>query len=124
MSKELKSIFDQLKPILNKYEPPLTASHDFDSRYELWSEKEIELNGKKRDKVFFASIIIQSNYVGLYHMPYYADTEVRKNVKPELLKLLKGKSCFHIKNLDQKLLKQIKATLENGFKVYKKREWI
>ncbi len=43
---------------------------------------------------------------------------------PNLLKLLKGKACFHIKKDDADLLEQIKDALEAGFDLYKKRGWI
>jgi len=33
-------------------------------------------------------------------------------------KLLKGKSCFHIKNLDEELILEVKKVLEDGFDIY------
>ncbi len=69
-------------------------------------------------------MIIQSKYVGLYYMPIYTDTSLREVFKPELLKLLNGKSCFHIKQLDAGLEKQIEEALEKGYALYKKRGWI
>jgi hypothetical protein len=121
---ERKEIFDQIKKLMKKYEPLFALRSDFDSRYELWSEKDIEIAGRKRKEVYFAGLIIQSNYVGFYFMPVYADTTLRDVFEPELLSALKGKSCFHIKKLDKKLLSQIKKSLEIGFKLYKKRGWI
>jgi len=44
--------------------------------------------------------------------------------KKELLSTLKGKSCFHIKDLNPVLLTQIRQTLKDGFDLYKKRGWI
>ena len=57
-------------------------------------------------------------------MPIYTDTELKKVFKPELLNLLKGKSCFQIKKLDKDLEGQIKEALDIGYKLYKKRGWI
>jgi hypothetical protein len=74
--------------------------------------------------VFFASIIIQSKYVGFYYMPIYTDTGLKDVFKPELLGLLKGKSCFHVKKLDAGLEEQISKALEIGYDLYKKRGWI
>lgn len=74
--------------------------------------------------MFFASIIIQSSYVGFYYMPIYPDTNLRDLFKPELLNLLKGKSCFHIRELDPKLNQQIIDALAIGYKLYQKRGWI
>lgn len=119
-----KEIFSHIKKLMKKYEPPFVARNDLDSRYELWSEKEIEIQGKKRKEIYFGGLIIQSNYVGFYFMPIYADTSLRDVFEPELLSNLKGKSCFHIKKLDTKLLTQIKKSLEIGFKLYKKHGWV
>jgi len=44
---ERKEIFNQIKSLMKKYEPPFNARSDFESRYELWSEKEVVIAGKK-----------------------------------------------------------------------------
>jgi len=121
---ELVEIYNGLKKILKKYEDPLKPKLDLDSRYDLWSFKDVEIAGRKRKEVFFASIIIQSTYVGFYYMPIYTDVELKEVFKPELLKLLKGKSCFYIKDLSPEIISQIEKALEIGFKLYKKRGWI
>ena len=121
---ELVEIYNGLKKILKKYEGPLKPKLDLDSRYDLWSFKDVEIAGRKRKEVFFASIIIQSTYVGFYYMPIYTDVELKDVFKPELLKLLKGKSCFYIKDLSPEIISQIEKALEIGFKLYKKRGWI
>lgn len=124
MTIDRKEIFDQIKLLMKKYEKPLVARSDYDSRYELWSEKEIEIGGRKRKDIFFAGLIIQSSYVGFYFMPIYTDTSLKDIFAPELLSTLKGKSCFHIKKLDKKILSQIKSSLDVGFNLYKKRGWM
>lgn len=121
---ELVQIFDRLKKMLKKHEGQLKPKFDLESKYDLWSFKDLEIAGRKRKEVNFASLIIQSNYVGLYYMPIYTDTELKDVFKPELLSLLKGKSCFHIKKLDKDLESQIKDALDIGYKLYKKRGWI
>jgi hypothetical protein len=122
--KNLIKIFNRLKKLLKKYEDPLKPKFDLDSKYDLWSFKNIKIDGRKRKEVFFASIIIQSKYVGFYYMPIYVDTDLKDVFKPELLSLLTGKSCFHVKKLDAKLEKQISDALKIGYKLYKKRGWI
>jgi hypothetical protein len=120
----LLDIFNRLKKMLKKYERPLKPKFDLEGKYDLWSFKNIEIDGRKRKEVFFASIIIQSNYVGLYYMPIYTDANMKKVFHPDLLKLMTGKSCFHIKELDSKLKKQIEIALKEGYDLYKKRGWI
>jgi len=122
--KELVQIFNRLKKILQKFENPLKPKFDLDSKYDLWSFKNIEIDGRKRKEMFFAGFIIQSSYVGFYYMPIYTDTSLKEIFKPGLLKLLKGKSCFHIKKLDAELELQIEEALQKGYDLYKKRNWI
>jgi hypothetical protein len=120
----LGTIFDTLRELLKKYEGTLQPKDDSESKYDLWSFKEIDISGRKKKDLSFATIILQSDYVGLYYMPIYTDKSVKQELKPELLSLLKGKSCFHIKKLDQQLLGQIEEALKIGFELYKKKGWI
>ena len=122
--RDLGIIFRRLKVLLKKYEPPLVSKIDMDSRYDLWSVKNIVVEGRPRKEVFFASLIIQSAYVGFYFMPVYAEAGLADVFKPGLLKLLKGKSCFHIKALDLDLEKAIGQALKKGSALYRKRGWI
>ena len=124
MQEELVNIFKKLKKILKKYENPLKPKFDLDSKYDLWSFKDLEIAGRKRKEIYFAGLIIQSNYVGFYFMPIYTNTKLKNVFKPELLSLLKGKSCFHIKSLNKKLENQIEEALKIGFQLYKKKGWI
>lgn len=124
METNLITIYKKLKMILKKYENPLKPKFDLDSKYDLWSFKDLEIAGRKRKEVYFAGLIIQSKYVGFYYMPVYTDTTLKEVFKPELLKLLKGKSCFHIRQLDENLERQIKEALNTGYQLYKKRGWI
>ena len=118
------AIFLQLKELLKMYEPPFTAKKDSTSVYELWSIKDVVYAGKKRTEVFFASVVVQTTYVGFYFMPVYTDTAMKKFFKKELLSTLKGKSCFHIKQLDARLIAQIMDALKRGFALYKKNKWV
>ena len=112
---ELKALFDQLKPALARYQPPFVVRRDEPGYYELWCEKDLVIEGRKRKEVFFAGLIIQKAYVGFYFMPVYAEPEVKAFFAPELLKLLKGKSCFYFKKLDDVLLKHLEDALQKGF---------
>jgi len=121
---ELQEMFAKLRPLLVRYQPPLVSKHD-DERYcDLWSLKDLVIEGRKRKEVYFAGLIIQKGYVGFYFMPVYSDREVKDFFKPELLSRLKGKSCFHIKKLDEALLGQIDEALKRGYELYVQKGWI
>ena len=124
LQKNLVNTYHRLKKILKNYENPLVSKFDLDSKYDLWSIKNIKINGKQKKEIYFAGLIIQSNYVGFYYMPIYTDIQLKKLLKPDLLRLLKGKSCFHIKKMDENLEKQIDKALKQGYELYKKKSWI
>jgi hypothetical protein len=121
---DLSAIFEALKGLLSPYAPPLVSKMDDASRYDLWSVKDLMIEGHKRKEVYFAGLIIQKGYVGFYFMPIYADTDLRTVFAPELLKLLKGKSCFHIKKLTLELLGQIRSALLVGYEACQTRGWV
>ncbi len=120
---DLTQIFDTLKAVMKAYAPPFVAKLDDEAHYDLWSNKEAVFAGRKRKEVYFAALIIQKAYVGFYYMPVYIETEMKAVFKPELLKLLKGKSCFHIKKLDDGLVEQIREALQAGHAMYQERGW-
>lgn len=124
MVTDLIEIFQRIKRLMKVYEGTLTPKIDQDSRYDLWSVKDLIIAGRKRKEVSFASIIIQSGYVGFYYMPVYTDEELKEIVSPDLMRLRKGKSCFHVKKLDEGLEKDIKEALALGFEHYRELGWI
>lgn len=121
---KLMAIFGQIKKLMKRYEPPLNARVDIEGKYDLWSEKTIQAYGREYAAMSFATIIIQSGYVGFYFMPVYSCPDMKKAMKPELLKLLKGKACFHVKSIDDETEAQLKDALHKGFKKYKELGWV
>ena len=121
---DLQAIFAALKPLLQRYQPPFVSRHDDERYYDLLSIKDVVIAGRKRKEVYFAGLIIQKSYVGFYYMPVYETPEMKQLFKPELLKLLKGKSCFYIKKADPLILAQIEEALRIGFEMYKDNGWV
>lgn len=125
MKTDLIEIFQTIRAEMQPYAATgFEARANSDTAYDLWSEKDVIIENRKRTEVYFAGIVIRKGYVGFYYMPVYAEPDMKAIFHPSLLKLLKGKSCFHIKKLDDLLLKQISDALAAGFKLYKQREWV
>lgn len=120
----LIEIFKQLKPVLQNYVPPLTAKKDSDTGYEVWGTKQAMIAGKMKSEIFFAAFMVKKNFVGLYYFPIYTHPEIKKDLPPKLVKLLSGKSCFHISELDENLIQHIETALDVGFKFYVQQGWI
>lgn len=129
-SDSLESIFESLRKLLSRFSPPLQIhsgnipnKRDFNVRV----PKAVSIPGAyggKPVQVDLASLILQKGYVGFYFMPAYIDSKLRKKLAPELLRLLKGKTCFHVKQLDASLLANIEFALHEGVKSYKEKGWL
>jgi hypothetical protein len=121
---DLQSLFDSLKALLQKYTPPLVPKANSAATYDLWSIHPVEIQGRHKKEVYFAGLVIRKSYVGFYFMPVYSEPKMKAALAPELMQLLKGKSCFHIKTLTPELSGQIEAALQTGFARYKELGWV
>lgn len=121
----LVPIFNAIKKMLLPYEKgSIKIRGGEGGQMMLVSDKPIEVNGKKRDELWFAGLLVQKGYVGFYFMPVYTKPELKEIFKPELLKCLKGKSCFHIKKADDLIYAQIAEALQKGYLAHRKRGWL
>ena len=121
---DLADAMEEIRGLLSKYTLPLEVRTDAKGGYHLWSVKNIVVEGRKRKEVYFAGVVPQKGYIGFYYMPVYTNPEQKEFLKPELLSLLKGKSCFYVRRLDPVIKRQIKDALASGFRLYKQRGWV
>ncbi|MBI2681801.1 MAG: DUF1801 domain-containing protein [Acidobacteriales bacterium] len=124
---EQMEVFESLKKLMVPYAKKFTARTGCvrnKADYGLVSEKEVEVLGRKRKEMWFAGLINQKGYVGFYYMPVYARPDMKKVFKPELLKLLKGKCCFHVRKLTPEVRTQVKDALKVGYEMYRKNGWV
>ncbi len=122
---ELLEIFNELKKEFKKYEKGnLKPRIDIEGKYDLWVDKQVTVNGKKKDEMYFVGLIIQSNYVGFYFMPVYVAPDLKNDLAPDLVKILKGKSCFHVKKIDKVMKGDVRDALKKGMTLYKERGWL
>jgi hypothetical protein len=120
----LPQIYETLKQELLSISSNFNEIRELPGRIDLVSKRDLVIDGRKRKEIWFCGLIIQSSYVGFYYMPVYARPELKNVFSPKLLKHLKGKSCFHIKELDSELLTDIRSSLQTGIKIYKDLGWI
>lgn len=125
MKTDLIEIFQTVRAAMQPYETfGFNSRINSDTEYDLWSYKNVTLMGKQRNEIYFAGLKIMKNSVTLHFMLMYIQPEVKELLHPDLLKLLKGKSCFHIKKLDETLMDHIAVAFEVGYKAYKQNEWV
>ena len=126
----LDSVYFEIEGILKRHAPPFLFQelgvHNKKSAH-ITVPKPVAVPGAYGGKPVLrplAAVILQKGYVGFYFMCIHGNDEVRKQLSPAFLKLLKGKSCFHVKKLDDGLRADIEAALELGTKAYKERGWL
>ncbi|WEK21246.1 MAG: hypothetical protein P0Y49_08835 [Candidatus Pedobacter colombiensis] len=125
MKTDFIEIFQTIRAVLQPY-----AALGFNNRinsetvYDLWSDNEVNIDGKKQNEVYFAAVKIHKGYVDFYYMPVSAESEMKQVFDPALLKLLKDKSYFHIEKLDESLLAHIEDALAEGYRLYKEKGWV
>ena len=127
----LENVYVDLVEIMKRHAPPLRCDRPLIVRgkkaFQLTVPKAVAIPGAYGGKpvaVQMAAAILQKGYVGFYVMCIYMNDAAKKKLSPALLKLLKGKTCFHVKTLDYGLRKDIEAALELGKECYRERGWI
>jgi hypothetical protein len=126
----LESVYSEIEGILKRHAPPFRFQ-DLGVRNkkstQLTVPKPVVVPGAYGGKpvpVPLAAVILQKGYVGLYLMCVYMNDEAKQKLSPNLMRLLKGKTCFHVKKLDDGLRVDIEVALELGTKAYKERGWL
>ena len=126
----LSEVYAGVEKLLKRYVPPFKAG-DFvvkgKESLQLVTPKLVAIPGAYGGKPHphqFAAVILQKGYVGFYLMGVYMNPVLQKKLSAALLKSLKGKSCFHLKSLDEQLEKDIAAALDASMEAYKQRGWV
>lgn len=120
----LERLFQEIAARIKRFVPPLVSLVETDRRLDVVSDKPTVIEGRKKDQVYFASVILYRTYVGFYFMPVYTETEVTTLFPKDLLTHLQGKSCFHLKKISTSLLQDIETALQRGYDVYRAKGWI
>lgn len=124
IDKRLENVFSKLKQLLSAYERgDLVVIENTPGRYELEFDKDYytysEKTGKhtKKRGMYFAGLVLYKTYVGFYFMPIYSHRD-QFNLSAMLKPLLRGKSCFHFKELDDELKSELSRLIEKGCSLY------
>ncbi len=126
----LENVYQRLSKLLSQHSPPFRFQDlgvPNKKSVQLVVPKPVAISGAYGGKpvdLQFAAAILQKGYVGFYLMCIYMNEPVKKKISPALLKLLKGKTCFYLKSLDETLQKDIKAALDASAKYYRERGWV
>ena len=114
---ELDHIEKFLTERLKSYEL-LQVVADTDQKFEVWGTIPAMQGKKKVEGHYFASVIRKPKDIRLYYFPIYTHPELNDLLSPELSKCLKGKSCFHIKKMDESMQEEIAKLMDKGVATY------
>lgn len=115
---EIDLIFSFLSKEFKLLSKHLKYRYKTDSNEELIGTKPTMQGKQKVEGFYFASIVKKPADVRLYFFPIYTHDTQFSYLSPELRKMLKGKSCFHVNKLDENLKIEISNLLNQGLKIY------
>jgi hypothetical protein len=123
---EMVEIFYHIEQMLKPYDKKrsLVLHNDKPSQAHLVSHKAVEIDGRKRHELWFASAMVQKGYVGFYYSPRYVDGDLKKHFSDAFVKCLKGGGCFYIKKNDPALMADIKKAIRLGYEACVEKKWI
>ncbi len=116
---DLQTIRQKLIDILNEYESSLKVSIDSADKYEVIGTVKTMQGKKEVEGIYFASVVPKPKDIRFYFFPTYTHREQLGELPDDLKKALKGKSCFHIKKMDNAFENNLKALVKKAVQLYK-----
>src|SRR5258706_5493293 len=95
---DFEKVFARLKSVLKPYAKKMNVSHD-NELYYLLNTRYIM---KNKQPLCFGGVRLGKAYVSFYLMSGYASPGLLNGMAPELKKRRHGKSCFNLKEVDEK----------------------
>jgi hypothetical protein len=123
--KAQKEILDKLKTALLKCTPPMVVSKQSENGMELMGNKPVPYGYNKKivPGMYFSSFVVRKDMVSFYFFPMYM-ADGFKELIPNMIKALKGKTCFNIKKPEQVNEKELAALLKKGVAAWKKQGYM
>ncbi len=117
MTKDLSEIEAFMRNLLLEQVPTLRIRKNEPGLLEACGTKEAMQGKQKVDGFYFASIMPKPKDLRFYFFPLYTHVD-SFTLSPDLQKMLKGKTCFHLKRLDDSLRTELKAMIAKGVKIF------
>jgi len=124
MKTEVIEIRESLKNTLEGFLGPLKVRVNKPSNFEVNGTIEAPQGKKIVPGIYFSSIVPKEKDVRFYFYPAYTHPESFQDISDRLKKFKKGKSCFHVKYLDEELELEIKQMISKAIDVYRKDGWL
>lgn len=118
MTKDVETIKQTLIDLLKVHQHLFKITADTADKFEV-SGTIPTMQGKQQvEGIYFASVVPKPKDVRLYFFPVYTHKEAVGELPENLQKALKGKSCFHIKYMDDTLKANLEKMINKSVVVY------
>lgn len=124
MSAGLQTTFEAVRAVLLERVPPLAVGRDAGGRVEVVAPGPLVVAGRRKDQLQVAGAAIRARHVAFDFLPVYVEPELRERIAPDLLALLDGKACFHLRAAGEGLLADVAAAVDAGIELYRGRGWL
>lgn len=124
MKTDIAEIRESLKNTLEDFLGPLKVRVDKPSNFEVNGTIEAPQGKKMVQGIYFSSIVPKEKDVRFYFYPAYTHPDEFEDISDKLKKFKKGKSCFHVKYLDEELEIEIKQMVSKAIEIYRKDGWL
>lgn len=124
MKTDIDDIRKTLKSTLEGFLGPLKVRVDKPANFEVNGTIEAPQGKKMVPGIYFSSLVPKEKDVRFYFYPAYTHPQEFENISDRLQKFKKGKSCFHVKYLDDELEKEINQMIAKAIALYRKDGWL
>ncbi len=118
MTKDINEIRDRLVGILKEHANVLKVTSNSFEKFEVSGTVEAMQGKKKVDGIYFSTVAPKAKDVRFYFFPCYTHKDQIGELPENLQKALKGKSCFHVKQIDDEFEKNLKELVSKAVELY------
>ena len=125
MTKDLETIALKLKGILNKHQNVFKVTSVKPENFEVSGTIPTMQGKKKVEGIYFASVVPKPKDVRFYFFPLYTHKDkVDPMLNDNTRKLLKGKTCFHVKHLTPEIEHNLQELTDKAVELYQHDGWL
>lgn len=116
----LEDVWEFLESELHKHSPSIIVKKRNSEMIEFGGSIPAMQGKQKVEGYYFASMVKKPKDVRFFFFPIYTHKDDYTEISIELSKQLKGKSCFHLKSVDESIKKELSSFISKGIELYKK----
>ena len=125
MTKDLNEIAEKLQNILKKHNAVFRVTSKNPENFEVSGTIPTMQGKKKVEGIYFASVVPKPKDVRFYFFPLYTHKDkVDPLLHDDTRKLLKGKTCFHVKHLTPEIEQNLQELTDKAVELYQHDGWL